>query len=258
MDKITSEDFLITLLLSYFRVVSFLFTFPFYGSLFIPNTVKLYLSFSLSFVILSFVEITPVKVNTFMEFLIYALNEFLFGFTAGLILRLLFDALITAGELIALHTGLGFLQMFIPGMTQMSLFSGFFTLYGTLIFLSLGGGELIILGLSESFKRLPVGSFNVFLLNPEVFLNFFYESFKLGVKIAMPLILTALILNLVLAVVNRFIPQMNVFMVGLPLQVAVGLIILLLSLPLITVTVSNHFEEFLRIFGYFIQSFKSP
>ncbi|AAC07732.1 flagellar biosynthetic protein FliR [Aquifex aeolicus] len=258
MDKVTSEEFLITLLLSYFRIVSFLFTFPFYGSFLIPNTIRLYLAFALSFAVLSFINITPVKVNTFVEFLVYALNELLFGFSAGLILRLLFDALIIAGELIALHTGLGFLQMFIPGMTQMSLFSGFFTLYGTLIFLSLGGGEFIILGLAESFKRLPVGSFNIFYLNPEVFLNFFYESFRLGVKIAMPLILTALILNLVLAVVNRFIPQMNVFMVGLPLQVSIGLIILLLSLPLITITMSNHFQDFFKVFEYFIQSFKSP
>jgi len=258
MDKITSEGFLITLLLSYFRVVSFLFMFPFYSSTFIPNIIRLYLAFALSFTVLSYVDIKPVEVNTLPEFLVLALNEALFGFTAGLILRLLFDALITAGELISLHTGLGFLQMFIPGMTQMSVFSGFFTLYGTVIFLSLGGAEVIILGLAESFKRIPIGSFNVFFLNPDAFLNFFYESFRLGVKLAMPLILTALILNMVLAVVNRFIPQMNVFMVGLPLQVSVGLIILLLSLPLITVTMSNHFQDFFKIFEYFIKSFKSP
>ncbi|GAB6065669.1 flagellar biosynthetic protein FliR [Aquifex pyrophilus] len=247
------EEFLLTLLLSYFRVVSFFSLFPFFSSNYVPLNVRLYLSFAVSFIALSFFDIKTVSVNTFEEFILKALNEFLFGFTAGLILRFFIEALAIAGEIIALHTGLGFLQLFLPGQAPMSLFGAFFYLYGILLFLSVGGAEIVLLALSESFKKVPIGSFNLFFLNPEVFLEFFYESFKLGVKVSLPVLLSALILNLILAVVNRFIPQMNVFMVGLPLQVLVGLIVLLLSLPVITLVIVNHLYDFLKVFELFIK-----
>ncbi|RUM32597.1 MAG: flagellar biosynthetic protein FliR [Aquifex sp.] len=256
MDKIIDENFLITLLLSYFRVAVFLFMFPFFGSNYIPLNVRLFLTFSIAFAIISFIEIKPIEVKTFMEFILYAINESLFGFITSLILRLILDALLIAGEIIALHTGLGFLQMFIPGQPQMSLFAGFFFLYGTLIFLTIGGAEVIILALGESFINLPIGSFNLFSLDPEVFLNFFYESFNLGVKVSLPVFLSALILNLILAVVNRFIPQMNVFMVGLPLQVLVGFTVLLIALPIITITISDHLLDYFEILASFIRELK--
>ena len=256
MDKIIDENFLITLLLSYFRVSTFLFMFPFFGSNYIPLNVRLFLTFSIAFAIISFIEIKPMEVKTFTEFILYAINESLFGFITSLILRLILDALLIAGEIIALHTGLGFLQMFIPGQPQMSLFAGFFFLYGTLIFLAIGGAEVVILALAESFINLPIGSFNLFSLDPEVFLNFFYESFNLGVKVSLPVFLSALILNLILAVVNRFIPQMNVFMVGLPLQVLVGLTVLLFALPIITITISDHLLDYFEILTSFIKELK--
>jgi len=256
MDKIIDENFLITLLLSYFRVSTFLFMFPFFGSNYIPLNVRLFLTFSIAFAIISFIEIKPMEVKTFTEFILYAINESLFGFITSLILRLILDALLIAGEIIALHTGLGFLQMFIPGQPQMSLFAGFFFLYGTLIFLAIGGAEVVILALAESFINLPIGSFNLFSLDPEVFLNFFYESFNLGVKVSLPVFLSALILNLILAIVNRFIPQMNVFMVGLPLQVLVGLTVLLFALPIITITISDHLLDYFEILTSFIKELK--
>lgn len=252
MDKIANESFLLTLLLIYFRVVVFVFMLPFFGSLYIPNRIKLFLSFSLSFVILSFSEIEPVKVETFYEFLSFALNEFLFGFVSAFILRFIFEAVVIAGEIVAVHSGLGFLQMFLPGQVQMTVFSGFFSIYATVLFLSLGGAEILILAISESIKKLPVGSFNLFSLNPEVYLNFFYESFNLGVKVSLPVLITALLFNIVLAVVNRFIPQMNVFMVGLPVQVFLGLLVLILSLPVITYVLSEHFSEFINFFVKFV------
>ncbi|WP_461832705.1 flagellar biosynthetic protein FliR [Aquifex sp.] len=247
------EDVLFTLLLSYFRAISFFSLFPFFSSNYVPLNVRLYLSFAVSFITLSFFDIKTVNISTFGEFILFAINEFLFGFTAGLILRLFIEALAIAGEIIALHTGLGFLQLFLPGRAPMSLFGVFFYLYGILLFLSVGGAEVILIGLSESFKSLPVGSFNLFSLNPDVFLEFFYESFKLGVKVSLPVLLSSLILNLILAVVNRFIPQMNVFMVGLPLQVLVGLILLLLSLPVMTIVIVNHLRDFFEILEIFIK-----
>jgi len=252
MDKVISEEFLLSLLLAHLRIVLFVFFLPFFSAPQIPFAVRLYFSVALTLSLLLYTEIPPLRVNTAEEVLILAFNEFLFGFVSVLILRLIFDAMLIAGEIIAVHTAMGFLQVFLPGQPQMSLFSAFFSLYATLIFLSLGGAEIVILALAESLKELPPGSFNLFSLNPEVYLRFFYESFSLGVKLSLPVLITALLLNLVLAVVNRFIPQMNVFMVGLPLQVMLGLIVLLLSLPIIAYSFSEHLREIIEIFVRFV------
>ncbi len=255
MDKVADENFLLTLLLLYFRIVLLFFMLPFLGSPFIPVRVRLLLAFSFAFVVLlNNPSVEPLIFNTFEEFILKALSELSFGFLASLILRFIFEALIVAGELVAVHAGLGFLQMFLPGQQQMSLMAGFFSIYGTVLFLSVGGAEIMLIALSDSVKNMPPGSFDIFSLNPDLYLRFFYESFSLGVKLSLPVLITALLLNIVLAVVNRFIPQMNVFMVGLPLQVAVGLIVLLLSLPVITLTMSEHFREFLIYFVRFLGS----
>jgi len=255
MDKITNESFLLTLLLLYFRVVLLFFMVPFFGSPFIPVRIKLLLALSFSFVVLlNNPQVEPITISTFEEFILKAISELTFGFLASLILRLVFEALVVAGEIIAVHSGLGFLQIFLPGQQQMSLLAGFFSIYGTVLFLSVGGAEIVLIALSDSLKNFPPGSFNIFSLNPELYLQFFYESFSLGVKLSMPVLITALLLNVVLAVVNRFIPQMNVFMVGLPLQVIVGLIVLILSLPVITLSISEHLREFLIYFVRFLGS----
>ena len=255
MDKITNESFLLTLLLLYFRVVLLFFMVPFFGSPFIPVRIRLLLALSFSFVVLlNNPQVEPITISTFEEFILKAISELTFGFLASLILRLVFEALVVAGEIIAVHSGLGFLQIFLPGQQQVSLLAGFFSIYGTVLFLSVGGAEIVLIALSDSLKNFPPGSFNIFSLKPEMYLQFFYESFSLGVKLSMPVLITALLLNVVLAVVNRFIPQMNVFMVGLPLQVVVGLIVLILSLPVITLSISEHLREFLIYFVRFLGS----
>ncbi len=252
MDKVISEEFLLSLLLAHLRIVLFVFFLPFFSAPQIPFTVRLYFSVALSLSLLLYADLPPLEVEATEEILLLALNELLFGFVSVLILRLVFEAVVVAGEIVAVHTAMGFLQIFIPGQPQMSLFSAFFSLYGTLLFLSIGGAEIVLLALAESLRSIPPGSFNLFSLNPEVFLRFFYESFSLGVKLSLPVLMTALLLNMVLAVVNRFIPQMNVFMVGLPLQVILGLLVLLLSLPVIGYSLSDHFIESLREFVGFI------
>ncbi len=255
MDKIANENFLLTLLLLYFRVVLLFFMLPFFGSPFIPLRIRLFLAFSFAFVVLlNNPSVEPITFNSFEEFFLKALSELSLGFLASLILKLIFEALTIAGEIVAVHSGLGFLHIFLPGRQQTSLIGGFLAIYGTVLFLSIGGGEVLLIALSESVKHIPPGSFSVFSLNPDVYLRLFYESFSIGVKLSLPVLITALLLNVVLAVVNRFIPQMNVFMVGLPLQVAIGLTVFLLSLPAISLSLADHFREFLVRFVRFIGS----
>jgi len=245
---------LLTVLLIFMRVFSFIIMVPLFGTFFLPNFVRAYLAFAISMSILVFADIKPVEVNSVLTFISLALHEVLFGFMAGFFLRLLFDAVFVAGEVIAVNSGLGFLMMFLPQQPQTTVLAGFSTLLASTLFLSLGGAEAVYIGLVKSVESVPAGSFDIYSLNGKVFLELFYKSFSVGVKLALPVLIAALLTNVILAVINRFIPQINVFMVGLPLQVLIGLVVFMLSLPVIGLVLISHMREYILDFLKFIGS----
>ncbi len=245
-----SVPFLINLFLIYLRVLAFVIMVPAFGTFFIPGFVRIYLSFALALSIIVFNPVEPLEVPTVSKLISLALSEILFGFTAGFFLRMIFEAVFVAGEIIAIHSGLGFLMMFLPQQPQTTVIAGFSTLLGSTLFLTLGGAEAVFIGLSSSLTSLPLGSFDLFSIRGEALLELFYKSFSTGVKMALPVLVAALLTNIILAVVNRFIPQINVFMVGLPLQIMVGLMIFMLSLPVIGIVLTSymrgHILDFIR------------
>jgi flagellar biosynthetic protein FliR len=238
---------LLALLLVYMRVVSFLFLVPVFGfrSEFIPLNVRLALGFAVGLIVFSVVEPKPLEIVSSYQFTLLALKEFLFGFTAGFLLRLLFDAVFIAGEIMAVNMGLGFLVMFLPHQPQTTVMAGFLTIFAATLFLSLGGAEIIILGLVNSFNAFPLGGFELYSLNPEEFFKLFYQSFMFGFKLSIPILAVALFTNIILAIVNRFIPQINVFMVGLPLQLMIGLSVLALAMPVIGLVLTAYMRDYL-------------
>ncbi len=243
---------LLTILLVFLRVFSFVFMVPFFGTFFVPNTVRIYLSLAIAFSIFTFAKVEPVQVVSTAHLIQLALGEVLFGFLAGFFLRLLFDAVFVAGEVIAVNTGLGFLMMFLPQQPQTTVLAGFSTLLASALFLSLGGAEAVYIGLAKSLENVPLGGLNLYSINGEVFLKLFYQSFSMGVKIALPVLISALLTNVILAIINRFIPQINVFMVGLPLQIMVGLVVLVISLPVIGLVLVSYMREYMLNFLRFV------
>ena len=251
---VLDTETVITLMLLTLRVFSFVVMVPAFGTFFIPGFVRVYLSLGIALLLLFFADVDPVKTTSLPEIISLGVHEVLFGFTAGFLLRLLFDAVFVAGEIVAVHTGLGFLTMFLPQQPQATVMAGFSTLIASTLFLTLGGAEAVFLGLAKSLERVPPGSFDLYSLDGEVFLRFFYESFSMGVKVALPVLIAALVTNVILAVVNRFIPQINVFMVGLPLQIAVGLIVFMISLPVVGLILTGYMRDHMLEFLRFVSS----
>jgi len=85
----------------------------------------------------------PIEFATTGHFFLVVLKEFLFGFFSGLFLRLIFDAVVTAGEIIGINMGLSLATLFLPQQPQASVFSVFFMLLFTSFFLSVGGPEIV-------------------------------------------------------------------------------------------------------------------
>ncbi|WP_448587665.1 flagellar biosynthetic protein FliR [Thermocrinis sp.] len=240
---------LLTLFLLHVRIVSFLLIVPFFGKEFLPNLLKVFLATALSLTLFLYADLKPLDFPTIGHFYFSLVKEFLFGFFTGLFLRFIFDAVMIAGEIISTNMGIAIATLFLPQQPQTSVLSVFFMLLFTSLFLAIGGPEMVFLTLVSSLKKVPLGGFDLYSVNPEVFLSLFYESFNLAVRLSLPIVLSMLLLNLVLAVVNRFIPQVNVFIVGLPLQILLGFSLLIVLFPLISFLLSNHLREYMIKFS---------
>ena len=159
-------------------------------------------------------------------------EQILIGTMMGFALRLAFAALDVAGELIGLQMGLSFATFFDPDAGgQSSVIAQFLGLLAALVFLAMNGHLLAIWLVAESFSVLPVGSLPFNAVSLAALVKAGSMMFALGVLLALPLITALLVTNLALGVLARVAPALNIFAVGFPVTLALGFLVLMLSLP---------------------------
>ena len=183
-----------------------------------------------------------------LAFMLIAQNV-LIGLALGFAVRIVFAGVELAGEMIGLQMGLGFASFFDPASGgQTNAASRFFGTVIALLFIVINGHLLVIAAVVQSFHAFPVGPEPFAFLRmvqPQVWGT---EVFALGLWIALPLIAMLLFINLVLGVISRVAPQMNVFAIGFPVTLSVGLIGMLLTLPLMQAPFTMALERMLLHF----------
>ncbi|MFO1349988.1 MAG: flagellar biosynthetic protein FliR [Gammaproteobacteria bacterium] len=205
---------------------------PVYGSRTLPVRARLLLALALTWAVWPLLEAAPtVEPLSPAGFLILA-QQVLIGFAVGFLLRLAFAALEISGQIVATQMGLSFASLVDPQAGgQMPLLGQFFQLTGTLIFLSLNGHLLLIQLLAESFVALPVGGAGLAPANLWNLARAAGWMFAGALAIALPALVSLLVVNLAFSVISRAAPQLNLFAVGFPVTLILGLLILLYSLP---------------------------
>lgn len=159
-------------------------------------------------------------------------QNILIGVTLGFAVRLIFASMELAGELIGLQMGLSFAGFFSPatGQTQNAVAS-FLALLALLMFLAIDGHLLLIHALAESFRVFPLSQADAAPLSFELLVRMAADMFSVALTIALPFVAVLLLVNVVLGVLARVAPQLNIFAVGFPLTLLVGLAVLYLLLP---------------------------
>jgi len=177
-------------------------------------------------------------------------QQLLIGLAMGFAVRVVFAALEFAGELIGLQMGLNFAGFFDPSTgsqgTSTSRFLGSMVAF---LFVAINGHLMLINSLVESFQAFPVGEEPFRFLRiaqPQVWGA---EIFRMGLWIALPLITMLMFVNLVLGIISRVAPQLNVFSVGFPLTVSIGLIGMVATLPLMQTPFTVALERLLAAFS---------
>ena len=226
------------------RVLAILIHVPVLAGQGVPNPVKIGLGVLLTMVIIPWEPLPPeaASLDT-LAFGFAIARELLLGTLAGFAAALTFACLQVAGELMSTGSGFASARVLNPAMD----FSGspldqFFLLFTTLIFLVINGHHTFLLGLQRTFELFPLNSpLPDFSL--EVFARMTAQLITAGVQMALPVMGALLLTDLVLGLLSRVAPQVQVFFLGAPLKAGLGIFFLLVTLGVLLPAVSGLFER---------------
>jgi flagellar biosynthetic protein FliR len=151
-------------------------------------------------------------------------QQVLIGVTIGFAVRLVFAAVEYAGELIGLQMGLNFAGFFDPVSAQQSTpAASFFSTMVAWLFIALNGHLIVISAVVNSFQAFPVGPEPFAFLAKTQPYRWGAEIFATGLWIALPMVTMLLFVNLVLGFISRVAPQIQIFAIGFPITLGLGL-----------------------------------
>lgn len=199
----------------------------------LPLRVKVALGLAVTAVLAPTLSVPPVGAAlTGDGFGLLAYNV-LVGLLLGFAVRIVLAAFELAGELVGLQMGLSFAGFFNPASgTAQNPVAGLLSLLALLTFIAIDGHLMLLAALAESFRLFPLHAAPV-SLDFERIVRLAAEMFALALSIALPFVAVLLLINVVLGVLARIAPQLNVFAVGFPLTLASGMALLLVLLPYI-------------------------
>lgn len=231
-------------LLIMFRTGALFMTVPVFGHTSIPRVLRVLLIVIFAIMVFPSSVVSGIQppATTFGLGMVI-LSELAIGFAMGFAVIILFSAVQFAGHVIGLQMGLAVASIMDPmGSGQISIVGEFYYLLSLLVFLMIDGHHQVIRALVRSFELIPLGG-GVFNAGVGEFIIALSTSlFIIAVKMAAPVIITLFIVNVVMGIVARTVPQMNVFIVGFPLSIGVGLIMIRISFPFVKVVLLNAFR----------------
>jgi len=202
----------------------------------IPAMAKIGLSILLAAIVINFApppEVYPYDNLFSLAFAV--LSEFMAGLVIGFVTLLFFNIVYTAAHVMDMQIGFSMAQIFdVSAGGQVAVTSALLNFILIVVFILSGAFTQLIAMMARTFEVIPVGAGVLRLEVAELALLLFIRCFEIALMVAMPLVASALILEVALGVIVRTAPQMNVFVVGIPLKVLLGLIVLLMMVPVFT------------------------
>jgi len=215
---------------------------PVFGAAYVPTRIKAALCVVLAVIITPGIAPTPIVQPFSAEAILITVTQILIGTSIGYMILLVFNAIVIGGEAIATTMGLGYALINDPSNgVQVPIVSQFYSVFATLLFLSLDGHHALIALLDNSFVYLPVG---VFIDADMLWIIVEWSSvlFVGALSIALPALAAMLSVNLIMGVMTRASPQLNIFSIGFPVTMTIGFFVMLITIPV----VASSFEHLLN------------
>jgi flagellar biosynthetic protein FliR len=246
---LVSRFMVFTLVLA--RTSTLLMTAPLFGAPGLPRRVRAFLAIALSLLI------TPVHIGASLppieQLIDYGrllANEALTGLLLGLSINILFSGIQVAGQIVSQMSGLSIGDVFNPAFEEdASVFSSLFYFLTMAVFVAVGGHRHVTAALLDTFAAAPPGHAALGDGFLEVLTNVVTQSFALGMRAAAPLLTALLLSNLVLGLVSRTLPQINVIAVGFGINALLAMGVLFLSIGAVAWTFQEPTLEVLQAVG---------
>lgn len=229
------------------RIGGLLLTLPVFSSTLVPPRIKVILLLILSYVCSFMVpkELSFLDFNGY--FLVYIIQELLFGLLMGFVVQLVFQIFILGGQIIAMQAGLSFAVMMDPGTkASVPLVSQFYSMMMTLLFLSLNGHLIVLEALMDSFRIMPVGQLSVASSTVWSVILFSGWMFQQALLISIPALLSLLIVSLSFGIMARAAPQLNIFSLGFPITLMMGIVVLKVGLSSVAAQMADRIADGIR------------
>lgn len=226
------------------RILGMIAAAPLFGNNSIPRSAKVVLGLLLAIIIAPAIPALPAADPMSLAGLLIVVQEFLIGAAMGFSMRIVFAAVEMAGEVASLTMGLGFASVFDPQTRgRSSAVSQFLALVATMAFLAINGHLLLLEVLAESFFTLPVSAAPFSSGGMLELVKWGGTIFSTGLQLCLPIVAALLITNVALGILTRAAPQLNIFGIGFPVSLGVGLLVISLALPYLSTPLQNLFNQ---------------
>ena len=255
MPEATLQEFLstgiFTFMLTFTRLGAALMIMPALGDSFVSSRIRLLMAVAISFALSPIAaQYIPAQLpQTAAGFLYLAATEMVIGLFFGTVARIFMMAMDTAGMVISTMSGLGNAQVFNPSMaSQGSIMGAFLSVTGVVVLFSTNLHHMLIAGMLQTYELFPVGG--VIPTGPfaQLASQTVSASFAIGLKIGAPFVVLTLIIYVGMGVLSRVMPQVQVFILALPLQIWLSLVLFVLMIFPLFGYWASEFEEGISFF----------
>ena len=214
------------------RISALFVTLPIFSVAAVTPRIRLLLSMAITFLVMPLLPKLPeIEVFSYTGLMV-AIQQLAIGLVSGFILQIVFAAVVMGGQGIANSMGLGFASMIDPqDGQQVPVVSQLYVVAATLIFLSVNAHLLLIEMLVDSFKTLPISTEGLNRADIWRMLLWSKQVFSVGLLLALPVTASLLFINISFGVATRAAPQLQIFSVGFPVTIFLGLMLIWLTLP---------------------------
>lgn len=248
-------DYLEYAILIFARVSMIIVIAPFFNNMNIPRRIKFVIAFFLSVVVMHVVDYTAVSYNSMIGYTGLLVKEAITGLLIGIGAGFCMYILNFSGNMIDMEIGFAMAMEMDPTTNvQTTLTATFFTAVFMLMFITNDMHYYIIDAIYQSYKLIPIGEakFSPFLY--QIFTEYIADFFVIGFRIILPIFSCILVVNVVLGILAKVAPQMNMFVIGMQLKIFVGLFLLFVLMSFIPGIVDFIFDEMQKLTKMFVQS----
>ncbi len=227
------------------RVGAILFSIPFLEARNVPMTLKAVLAMAMSVMLMPQLKLPPISISGDPVVLVLGImGEVAVGLIIGLMVQLLFAGVQLAGQLAGFQMGFAIANVMDPASSlQIPILAQFLNLFALMIFFTINAHYYFIKALVDAFELIPplAVQFNGQIL--ELMMKTGADAFIIAIQVGAPVMVALLLVNVALGLTARTVPQMQIFVVAMPLQIVLGLLFLGFSLPYVSAFLEHAFSK---------------